>query len=162
MRDSDFMKKKRITMTLIALGIIIVIIGTIIAITGSNSKNKKPRVEKEIVDLKGIKCKPGQNIADVIDMDDVVLEIDNKSLTNRPDLWGHYGIAREIAAIYNVPLKELPTVKIDSNLPKYKVEIKEPEKCNRYAAIEMDGVYVKESPLWMKVIFSGRNGVSSG
>ena len=106
--------------------------------------------EKEIVDLKGIECKPGQNIADVIDMDDVVLEIDNKSLTNRPDLWGHYGIAREIAAIYNVPLKELPTVKIDSSLPKYKVEIKEPEKCNRYAAIEMDGVYVKESPLWMK------------
>ena len=51
MRDSDFMKKKKIFMTLIALGIIIVVIGTIIAITGSNSKNKKPRVEKEIVDL---------------------------------------------------------------------------------------------------------------
>ena len=31
-------------------------------------------------------------------MNDVLLEIDNKSMTNRPDLWGHYGIAREIAA----------------------------------------------------------------
>lgn len=38
---------------------------------------------------------------------DVVFEIDNKSLTNRPDLWGHYGIARELAAIYQLPLAPL-------------------------------------------------------
>ena len=38
---------------------------------------------------------------------DVILEIDNKSLTNRPDLWGHYGVARELAAIFRVPLKPL-------------------------------------------------------
>src|SRR5579862_232376 len=31
--------------------------------------------------------------------DDYVIEIDNKSLTHRPDLWGHYGMAREVAAI---------------------------------------------------------------
>lgn len=83
-------------------------------------------------------------------MDDVVLEIDNKSLTNRPDLWGHYGIARELSAIYNVPLKELPSIEIDKNLPKYNVEIQVPEKCNRYAAIETENVYDKESPMWMK------------
>lgn len=106
--------------------------------------------ETEIVDLKGIECKPGQNIAELICMDDVVLEIDNKSLTNRPDLWGHYGIARELSAIYNVPLKELPSVEIDKNLPKYNVEIQVPEKCNRYAAIEIENVYDKESPMWMK------------
>jgi phenylalanine--tRNA ligase, beta subunit len=109
-----------------------------------------PKSEDEIVDLKGYDCEVGQNIADVICMDDVVLEIDNKSLTNRPDLWGHYGIARELSAIYNVPLKELPVVKIDSKLPKYKVEIEEPEKCNRYAAVEIENVYDKESPMWMK------------
>lgn len=106
--------------------------------------------EDEIVDLKGIECKPGQNIAELICMDDVVLEIDNKSLTNRPDLWGHYGIARELSAIYNVPLKELPSIEIDKNLPKYNVEIQVPEKCNRYAAIEIENVYDKESPMWMK------------
>ena len=38
-------------------------------------------------------------------MNDILLEIDNKSMTNRPDLWGHYGIAREIAALYDLPLK---------------------------------------------------------
>ena len=109
-----------------------------------------PTSDREIVDLKGIDCKPGDNIADVVYMDDTVLEIDNKSLTNRPDLWGHYGIARELSAIYDVPLKELPKFKIDKNLPKYKVEIKVEEKCNRYTATEIEGIDTREAPLWMK------------
>ena len=75
--------------------------------------------ESEIIDLSGIDCKPGDNIADVVDMNDTVLEIDNKSLSNRPDLWGHYGIARELSAIYDVPLKAQETYEIDKNLPKY-------------------------------------------
>ncbi|MFE3177799.1 hypothetical protein ACFXPA_24935 [Amycolatopsis sp. NPDC059090] len=41
---------------------------------------------------------------------DVVFEIDNKSLTNRPDLWGHYGIARELSVLYGLPLAPLPRV----------------------------------------------------
>ena len=62
--------------------------------------------EEVIVDLKGIDCKPGQNVSEIIEMDDeVIFEIDNKSLTNRPDLWGHLGIARELSAIYEEPLK---------------------------------------------------------
>jgi len=110
--------------------------------------------ETEIVDLAGVECKPGDNIADIIDMNDTVLEIDNKSLSNRPDLWGHYGVARELATIYNVPLKELDTYKLDKNLPKYDVEIKEPDKCNRYIGVEIDGIYEKESPMWMKSLLS--------
>ena len=109
-----------------------------------------PKTEDEIVDLTGLDCKIGQNIADLICMDDVVLEIDNKSLTNRPDLWGHYGIARELSAIYDAPLKELPNVKIDENLPKYDVEIKDEDKCYRYVAIEIENVYDKKSPMWMQ------------
>jgi len=46
---------------------------------------------------------------------DAVLEIDNKSLTNRPDLWGHYGIARELAAIYDQPLRPLPSVTLPTS-----------------------------------------------
>lgn len=110
--------------------------------------------ETEIIDLKGIDCKPGDYISDIMDMKDTVLEIDNKSLSNRPDLWGHYGIARELSAIYNVPLKELPTYEIDKNLPKYEVEIKETDKCNRYVGVEIDGIYEKESPIWMKSLLS--------
>lgn len=106
-------------------------------------------VETTIVDLKGIDCKVGQNISEVVDMCDYVLEIDNKSLTNRPDLWGHYGIARELSVIYNCKLKELDSFELDK-LPEYKVEIKEPEKCRRYCAVEIDGVYDKKSPMWMQ------------
>lgn len=109
-----------------------------------------PKDEHEIVDLKGVECYPGQNISEVICMEDTVIEIDNKSLTNRADLWSHYGIARELSAIYNAPLKELPKVNIDLGLPKYKIEIQEPSKCNRYAAIEIENIYEKESPMWMK------------
>ncbi len=109
-----------------------------------------PKDEHEIVDLKGIDCYPGQNISEIVCMEDTVLEIDNKSLTNRPDLWGHYGVARELSAIYNAPLKELPNVNIDPNLPKYDIEIKEPSKCNRYVGIEIENIYEKESPMWMK------------
>ncbi len=111
-----------------------------------------PKDDHEIVDLKGIDCHPGQNISEVVSMQDTILEIDNKSLTNRPDLWGHYGIARELSAIYDVPLKELPKFKIDPNLPEYQIEIKDPKKCQRYVGIEIENVYEKESPMWMKAM----------
>ncbi|MFA5602887.1 MAG: phenylalanine--tRNA ligase subunit beta [Bacilli bacterium] len=106
--------------------------------------------EHEIVDLKGIECNPGQNISEIICMNDIVFEIDNKSLTNRPDLWGCYGIARELSAIYNIPLKEIPKINIDSSIPEYKIEIKEPNKCRRYVGVEIENVYEKESPMWLK------------
>ena len=109
-----------------------------------------PKDESEIVDLKDIPCEVGQNIADVIGANDTVLEIDNKSLTNRPDLWGHYGIARELSAIYKVPLKEIEKVEIDKNVKKYDIEIKEEEKCPRYVAVAISGVYVKPSPIWIQ------------
>ena len=103
-----------------------------------------------IVDLGDIDATPGQNIADVIGMNDTVLEIDNKSLTNRPDLWGHYGIARELAAIYKLPLKPLDEFVVPEGLREYEVEIDCTEKCYRYACLEIRNLSVKDSPLWMK------------
>ena len=103
-----------------------------------------------IVDLGDIDAIPGQNIADVIGMNDTVLEIDNKSLTNRPDLWGHYGIARELAAIYKLPLKPLDEFVVPEGLKDYDVEIDCTEKCYRYACLEIRNLSIKESPLWMK------------
>ncbi len=109
-----------------------------------------PKTEAEIVDLSNIECTVGENISDVIDMNDTVLEIDNKSLTNRPDLWGHYGIARELSAIYNTELIPLEKVSIDEKLPKYNVEIEDTTKCQRYVAVEIENVYEKSSPIWMQ------------
>lgn len=115
-----------------------------------------PKDEKEIVDLKDIPCEIGQNIADVLNLNDTILEIDNKSLTNRPDLWGCYGMARELATIYKAPFNKIKLINIDkSALKKYDVSILEKEKCPRYVAIEIDNVYVKESPLWMQAALIG-------
>lgn len=115
-----------------------------------------PKDETEIVDLSDVDCEVGQNIAEVIGMDDVVFDIDNKSLTNRPDLWGHYGIARELAAIYKCPLKPLPEVNLPENLPEYKVDIEAPDKCLRYTALVIENVYEKPSPAWMQTaLFNG-------
>ena len=110
--------------------------------------------ESEIVDLKDFDCKPGDSVADLFGMNDTILVIDNKSLSNRPDLWGHYGIARELSAIYNAPLKKLPKYELDKNLPEYNVEIKDTTKCNRYVAVEIDGIYEKPSPMWMQSFLS--------
>lgn len=109
-----------------------------------------PKDEREIVDLSNIPCEVGDNIADVIGMNDTVLEIDNKSLTNRPDLWGHYGIARELSTIYKVPLSKREEIKLDKNLKKYDIVVENKTKCPRYAAIEIDNVHVKPSPIWMQ------------
>lgn len=109
-----------------------------------------PKDDHEIVDLSSLDLKVGENIATALKLDDIVLEIDNKSLSNRPDLWGHYGIAREVSVIYNIPLKKIPKFNIDSNLPKYDIEIVDKEKCHRYAGIEIDNVKVIDSPIDIK------------
>lgn len=105
--------------------------------------------ERLIVDISDFDCYPGQNISELIGMNDFVLEVDNKSLTNRPDLWGYYGVARELAAIYDLELKPLDELVVPE-LPEYPVEIVEPEKCPRYAALQIDNLSIKEAPVWMK------------
>ena len=103
----------------------------------------------EILDLSAFDVPAGTPIADALDLNDVLLEIDNKSMTNRPDLWGHYGIAREIAALYNLPLK--PIDKVDLNIESdFTVEIADPERCPRYIGVEMSGVEVKPAPYKMQ------------
>src|ERR1041384_8610730 len=51
---------------------------------------------------------------------DSIIEIDNKSLTNRPDLWGHLGMAREVAAIAGLsvadPVGEVPAAAMSGDL----------------------------------------------
>lgn len=114
-----------------------------------------PADEREIVDFTelGVECEVGQCVAEVAGLDDVILEVDNKSLSNRPDLWGHLGVARELAAIYKVPLKDAPA-ELPQGLPEYPVQIDAPEQCMRYTATLIENVYVKESPAWMKTLIT--------
>ena len=105
--------------------------------------------EAEILDLSAFEVPAGTSLADALDMNDVLLEIDNKSMTNRPDLWGHYGIARELAALYNLPLAEIKPFHTDVQSD-FHVEIAEPDRCRRYIGVEMSGLEVKPSPYWMQ------------
>lgn len=94
----------------------------------------------------------GEDIKTYLPVDDVILEIDNKTLTNRPDLWGHYGLAREFAVIFDRQLKPLETVDLAKFDGLKKLHIKNNAKnCYRYGAISVDNVTVKKSPMWMAV-----------
>ena len=92
----------------------------------------------------------GQPVADAVGLDDWVIEIDNKSLTHRPDLWGHRGIAAEIAAIYHRPLKPLAFdwPAWGDGAP-YPIRIETPA-CSRYIGFQIDGARATESPDWLK------------
>ena len=105
--------------------------------------------EAEILDLSAFDVPAGTPLAEALDMDDVLLEIDNKSMTNRPDLWGHYGIARELAALYDLPLVEFKPSEPETG-NEFKVEIQSPERCARFIGVEMSGVGIQESPYQMR------------
>ncbi|MBO7195949.1 MAG: phenylalanine--tRNA ligase subunit beta [Clostridia bacterium] len=95
----------------------------------------------------------GTDIKDVYDIDDIIFEVDNKSLTNRPDLWSHYGIAREFATITGRTLKcpELLDLAQFDSLPPVLVDVKATELCYRYSAIKVENVTRKISPVNMRI-----------
>ncbi len=82
---------------------------------------------------------------------DRIIEIDNKSITHRPDLWGHFGMAREVAAILGLELRDPTRLEL---LPQgdaaIKIEIEDPELCPRYSALVFENVTVQPSPLWLQ------------
>ena len=109
-----------------------------------------PSGEREILDLTPLNAEPGTPLAVAIGYDDFVLEIDNKSLTNRPDLWGHHGIAREVAAQHDRPLKKPPAFGILPAAGGFEVRIEAPDLCRRYAATRVTGVSASASPPWLQ------------
>ncbi len=92
----------------------------------------------------------GQPLSAAMDLEDWVIEIDNKSLTHRPDLWGHRGLAREVAAIHRRPL-----IPLDTSLPAaaggqpFPVRI-DSAACSRYLALALEGVRAGSSPAWLR------------
>ncbi|MDR1580819.1 MAG: phenylalanine--tRNA ligase subunit beta, partial [Synergistaceae bacterium] len=99
-----------------------------------------------IVDLSAFDAPPGTPLPEALGLGDVILEIDNRSLTNRPDLWGHYGIAREISALYGLPLAEFAPYEPRPADPSFTVEIDDPSRCFRYIGVKIEGLSVKPSP----------------
>lgn len=96
--------------------------------------------------------KVGENIKKYIPIDDIIIEIDNKSLTNRPDMWGHYGIAREVAAITGKELMPLDIFDDITNTTPLNIKVEDKENCNRYSGLKISNITKKEATLDMKVM----------
>lgn len=105
--------------------------------------------------------KVGKDIKEYLPIEDIVVEIDNKSLTNRPDLWGHYGIAREIAVISDNELLDLDVAKITNNKDDLDIKIKN-DKCMRYTGLKIANISKNETPLDMQIFlyYAGMRSIS--
>lgn len=93
----------------------------------------------------------GVDIKELFPIEDIIVEIDNKSLTHRPDLWGHYGIAREIAAITGhdlIPL-ELDRTVVDKK--PLNIKIDNPSLCYRYVGTKLNNINNNKTPIWMQI-----------
>lgn len=105
----------------------------------------------------------GTDIKDVYAIDDIVFEVDNKSLTNRPDLWGHYGIAREFAALCGRELKPLSVeeLKAYDELQKVDMKIEDP-LCQRYSCLQVENITRSVSPVNMRIrlFYCGMRGIN--
>lgn len=98
--------------------------------------------------------KPGTPFITLYDLNDTIIEIENKMFTHRPDGFGHLGVAREIAGIQH-KVFESPQWYLNPQLPKeaasnIEVSIEDPKLCPRYMAVEFKDVTIKPSPLWLQ------------
>ncbi|MBT4209823.1 MAG: phenylalanine--tRNA ligase subunit beta [Candidatus Komeilibacteria bacterium] len=107
--------------------------------------------DKEILDLSAMKLKVGDELAEALELNDTIIDIDNKSINHRPDLWGQYGLARELAAIYKLKLKDYPNFELKGkNETKLKVTVEDKDNCFRYLGLAIKNIKVEDSPWWLK------------
>jgi phenylalanyl-tRNA synthetase beta chain len=101
---------------------------------------------------------PGTSILEYLNIKpDVILDVDNKSLTHRPDLWGYLGLAREFAAAHKVALKNPFTgqwqQKIEGLIPltnsPIKIEVDPNSSCLAYYGLSMANIKMGPTPDWM-------------
>jgi len=89
---------------------------------------------------------------------DILFDIDNKSITHRPDLWGHYGMAREFAAVFGNPLKDCWNSEWEQKIRSWMTDETAPvtlsvdkDSANLgFTGISMDNITIKDSPQWMQ------------
>lgn len=89
---------------------------------------------------------------------DIIFDIDNKSITHRPDLWAQYGMAREFATVFKQPLKNpfdekwqrSMEAKLSQEKAPVSVEVEVDCACKVYCGLYVKNVTIGESPQWMK------------
>lgn len=94
----------------------------------------------------------GKPVSTIFGQKDYIIEIENKTINHRPDLWGHYGIARELKAIFKKPWKKelkYSGIKSDRIEETFEIEIKT-DRCLHYIGLKMGGLKTAPSPEWLK------------
>ncbi len=100
-----------------------------------------------ILELSGLQ--PGDSLPGC--QPDFIIEIDNKSLTHRPDLWGHYGMAREVAAITGSTLLDPVKLHLIPEGPcPFSIRITDGTLAPRYSGLLVENITVGDSPLWLQ------------
>ncbi|PIQ77879.1 phenylalanine--tRNA ligase subunit beta [Candidatus Peregrinibacteria bacterium CG11_big_fil_rev_8_21_14_0_20_46_8] len=121
---------------------------------GLEPDNREGQKEVHIHDLSYVDAVAGTPLADALGRNDTIFEVDNKSLTHRPDLWGHFGFARELSAIFDRPRKKIDHLFASSLKEKKKellhIKIEDAEICPRFSTCMVSNVKIQESPQWIK------------
>lgn len=99
--------------------------------------------------------KVGEEVDDLFK--DIIIEIENKSLPHRPDVFSHLGLAREIAAIFKINIQASqpePAHKPSEQSLEMLVKNNAPDLCRRYSGISITNVKIEPSPLWLQIALS--------
>lgn len=122
----------------------------ILEIESEDALASSDNINKEII--------PGTPFKDLYNLDDLVIEIENKMFTHRPDGFGQLGVARELSGIQHqaftspdwylntevaagVPTQPTAVVTVKNEVP---------ELCPRFMAIVLDNVKIAPSPIWLQ------------
>lgn len=104
---------------------------------------------------KGVALQAGDSFAQVFGLDDVVLDIENKMFTHRPDCFGQLGVAREISGIFGQAFTSPDWYTVaqkfaDGSGLKLDIYNDIPDLVPRFMAVAVKNVVVQPSPLWLQ------------
>jgi phenylalanyl-tRNA synthetase beta chain len=108
--------------------------------------------EKEIVDLSNYHFPAGTPLCDVVGKNDEILEIDNKAINHRPDMFSYMGVMRELATIEGKELDINYASKDFSNLAQLHAKNEIPEVVKRYSLLKVSNVSNTQSREEIKTI----------
>lgn len=89
----------------------------------------------------------GQDVSQLVANEDWVMDVE--VTPNRPDVLSHFGLARELAAYFRLPLERPAMPSLPGEGHPLHVSVEAPEACLRYVGRELSGLTVRPSPSWM-------------
>lgn len=99
--------------------------------------------------------KLGQTAADHFGSTGYTWMLDNKSITHRPDLWGHAGLAREVAALFGRDYRPpAPPKDCGSGNDGFSVSVNDSKASRRYTGLSLGGVTIAPSPAWVRELIT--------